>query len=103
MRVLGSLLSAVYLIAAANLCRAQQVGTTITADQKDVGTVQARVQRYDQALGVVSQLRRSQLSGTECSGVCYFPNSSNAIAWKCEPDRKCDLHCAVNPPVGGCI
>jgi acyl-CoA dehydrogenase len=24
------------------------------------------------------------------------------IARKCEPSRRCDLHCTVNPPVGAC-
>jgi hypothetical protein len=38
----------------------------------------------------------------ECNGVCYFPSSSRPIAWKCDPGRKCDLHCTVIPPVGGC-
>ena len=103
MRMLGTLLPMACCVAAAKLCFAQQLGTSITADHKDIGRVQAWVQKYDQALGVISQLSRSQLSGIECNGVCYFPNSSRPISWKCEPAKNCDLHCAVNPPVGGCI
>jgi hypothetical protein len=34
--------------------------------------------------------------------VCYFPSSSKPIAWRCQPDERCDLHCTINPPVGGC-
>jgi hypothetical protein len=81
---------------------AQQAGNSISADQKDVGKLQVQVQKYDQALGVVSQLGRSQSSSIECNGVCYFPNGSRPIAWKCDPGRRCDLRCTVNPPVGGC-
>jgi hypothetical protein len=81
---------------------AQQAGNNIAADHKEVGKLQVQVQKYDQALGVVSQLGRSQFSGVECNGVCYFPSSSRPIAWKCDPGRRCDLRCTVNPPVGGC-
>jgi hypothetical protein len=81
---------------------AQQAGNNISADLKDVGKLQVQVQKYDQALGVVSQLGRSQSSSVECNGVCYFPSSSRPIAWKCDPGRRCDLHCTVSPPVGGC-
>ena len=88
----------VYNIAAAD---AQVVGNTITADHKDIGKVQAQIQKYDQAIGVVGQLSRSS-SSVECNGVCYFPSSSKPIAWKCDPGRKCDLRCTVSPPVGGC-
>ena len=88
----------VYNIAAAD---AQVVGNTITADHKDIGKVQAQIQKYDQAIGVVGQLSRSS-SSVECNGVCYFPSSSRPIAWKCDPGRKCDLRCTVSPPVGGC-
>jgi hypothetical protein len=103
MRRLGLLLSMTCWGVAASLCLAQPVGTSITADHKEVGRVQTWIEKYDQALGVVSQLRRSQLSGIECNGVCYFPNSSRPVSWKCEPDKKCALHCTVNPPVGGCV
>ena len=81
---------------------AQQGGNGIAADQKDIGKVQSRIEKYDQALGVISQLSRPQPSNVECNGVCYFPNSTRPIAWKCEPGTKCDLHCTVTPPVGGC-
>ena len=80
---------------------AQGVGNTITADQKEIGKVQAQIQKYDQAIGIVGQLNRLS-SGVECNGVCYFPSSSKPIAWKCDPGRKCDLRCMVSPPGGGC-
>jgi hypothetical protein len=96
------LLTAASYASGMNLAGAQSVGNSITVDHKEVGKVQMQIQRYDQALGVISQLSRSQLSNIECNGVCYFPNSSKPIAWKCECGKKCDLHCTVNPPVGGC-
>ena len=80
---------------------AQAVSNTITADQRDIGKVQAQIQKYDQAIGVVTQLNRSS-SSVECNGVCYFPSSSRPIALKCDPGRRCDLLCTVIPPVGGC-
>ncbi|MBV9374235.1 MAG: hypothetical protein JO320_04110 [Alphaproteobacteria bacterium] len=88
----------VYNITAAG---AQGVGNSITADHKEIGKVQAQIQKYDQAIGIVGQLNRLS-SGVECNGVCYFPSSSKPIAWKCDPGRKCDLRCTVSPPVGGC-
>ena len=81
---------------------AQQPGGSLAADHKDVGKVEARVQKYDQAVGVISELRRTPAASVVCDGVCYFPNSSKSISWKCEPSRRCDLHCTVSPPVGGC-
>ena len=72
-------------------------------EHKDIGRLSVRAQTYNQALGVVSELRRSSLAQTvECNGICYFPNSSKAIAWRCEPTKTCSLLCTVNPPVGGC-
>jgi hypothetical protein len=102
MRLLIPSLAVAYYFCAMNPSIAQQVGSGIAADQKDIGKVQVQVQKYDQALGVVSQLSRLQSSNVECNGVCYFPNSSKPISWKCEPGKKCDLHCTVSPPVGGC-
>jgi hypothetical protein len=102
MRLLIPSLAVAYCFCATPPSIAQQVGNGITADQKDIGKVQVQIQKYDQALGVVSQLSRLQSSNVECNGVCYFPNSSRPISWKCEPGRKCDLHCTVSPPVGGC-
>jgi len=82
---------------------AQQAGgNAITAEQRDIGKVQTRIEKSDQALGVVIQLARPGGANVECNGVCYLPSSSKPVAWKCEPAKKCDLHCAVNPPVGGC-
>ena len=75
---------------------------TITAEQKDVGKLQARIEKFDEALGVVVKLARQHGENAECTAVCYYPTSSKPIVWRCAPDRKCDLHCTVNPPVGGC-
>ena len=87
---------------ASGLAGAQQPGNGVSAEHNDVGSVQMRLQRYDQAIGAVSQLRRSPIANVECNGVCYFPNSSQSIAWKCDPEKRCDLRCTVSPPVGGC-
>jgi len=81
--------------------RCARVRDTITADHGEIGKVQARIQKYDQAIGIVAQLNRLS-SSVECNGVCYFPSSSKPIAWKCDPGRKCELRCTVSPPVGGC-
>ena len=81
---------------------AEPAGARITAEQSDIGRVETRIQKYDQALGVVSQLTRPFGAETDCQGVCYFPSSSKSVSWRCPPKRRCALHCAVNPPVGGC-
>jgi hypothetical protein len=101
MRILGFAVLACLLLAEAGF--AQQAGSnTINAEQIDIGKLQTRVDKSDQALGVVIQLARPGGANIECNGVCYLPSSSKPVAWKCESTRKCDLHCAVNPPVGGC-
>jgi hypothetical protein len=81
---------------------AEQMGGRITAEQPDIGRVETRIEKYDQALGVVSQLTRPFGAETDCQGVCYFPSSSKSVSWRCPPKERCDLRCAVNPPVGGC-
>jgi hypothetical protein len=74
----------------------------LTADQTDVGNVQTRILKYEHALGIVVQLARPHGANVECNAVCYLPSSSKTIAWKCDPARKCDVQCTVNPPVGVC-
>jgi hypothetical protein len=81
---------------------AEQAGGQISAAHHDIGRVETRIQKYDQALGVIAQLVRRLGEETECQGVCFFPNSERAISWHCAPKSKCDLHCDINPPVGGC-
>jgi hypothetical protein len=81
---------------------AQQPAGGISAEERDIGRVDSHIQRYDQALGVVSRLRRPLGAETECDGICYFPSSSQPISWRCSPQASCELHCDVNPPVGGC-
>ena len=102
MRTLGVSVALLCCLCAASLACAQQPSPGIAADQKDIGKVQARIQKYDQAIGVVLQLVRSQQSNVECNGICYFPSSSKPIAWQCGPDKKCDLRCTINPPAGSC-
>ena len=103
MRILGLILAALLPLMASVPVVAQQAGgNTITAEQKDIGRVQTRIEKSDQVLGVVIQLARPRGANVECNAVCYLPSSSKPVAWKCAPDRKCDVHCAVNPPVGGC-
>jgi hypothetical protein len=101
MRLLMRSLAAFYCACNIATAHAQVIGNTITADHASIGKVQAQIQKYDQAIAVVSQLNRSS-SSVECNGVCYLPSSSRPIAWKCDPGRKCDLLCTVTPPVGGC-
>jgi len=55
-------------------------GDTIAADQIDVGKVQTRILKYDQALGVVTRLARKHGENVECNAVCYLPSSSKPIA-----------------------
>jgi hypothetical protein len=103
MRILGLTFAVLACLLLGDPASAQQAGgNAITAEQKDIGKVQARIERTDQALGVVIQLVRPGGATVECSGVCYLPSSSKPVAWKCSPATKCDLHCAVNPPIGGC-
>ena len=81
---------------------AQPADGHVTAEQHDIGRVETRIQKYDQALGVVIQLTRPTGAETECQGVCFFPSSTRPTSWRCGPKERCDLHCAANPPVGGC-
>jgi hypothetical protein len=97
--VLSSIACAVVIGASAF---AQQTSGRLSAEQQDIGRVETRIQRYDHALGIVSQLTRPLGAETECTGVCYFPSSTQPIAWRCAPKERCDLHCGVSPPVGGC-
>ena len=79
-----------------------QSGGQVSGEQRDIGRVDSHIQKYDQALGVVSRLSRPLGAETECYGICFFPSSSHPIAWRCAPKAMCDLHCNVNPPAGGC-
>ncbi|MGH7113357.1 MAG: hypothetical protein ACREE9_02560 [Stellaceae bacterium] len=81
---------------------ARQPGGQTSAEQHDIGRVETRIQRYDQALGVIAQLTRPLGAEVECNGICYFPSSTRPASWRCAPKARCDLHCDVNPPVGGC-
>ena len=81
---------------------AEQIGGRIAAEQRDIGRVETRIQKYDQALGVVIQLTRPTGAETECQGVCFFPSSTRPTSWRCGTKERCDLHCTANPPVGGC-
>jgi hypothetical protein len=51
---------------------AEQAGGRITAEQPDIGSVETRIQKYDQALGVVSQLTRVR-GRHRLSGRLLFP------------------------------
>jgi hypothetical protein len=81
---------------------AQQPGGATRLEQRDIGRVDTHVEKYDEALGVVSRLRRPLGAEIECYGICYFPSSSRPVSWRCSPRANCDLRCDVNPPVGGC-
>ena len=103
MRILRLLLAMLCCVLAANPGVAQKAGgDTIAADQIDIGRVQARILKFDQAMGVVTQLARVHGANVECNAVCYLPTSTRPIAWRCAPEKRCDLQCTVNPPVGSC-
>ena len=103
MRIFAPFAALLLCLSTAKPGLAQKAGSdTVTADQRDIGKLQARIEKFDQALGVVTQLARQRGENVECNAVCYYPTSSKPIAWRCAPDKKCDLHCAVSPPVGGC-
>jgi hypothetical protein len=101
MRILGLAVLACLLFVEPGVAQ-QAGGNAITVEQRDIGKLQTRIEKSEQALAVVIQLVRPGGANVECNGVCYLPSSSKPVAWKCEPARKCDLHCAINPPVGGC-
>ena len=82
---------------------AQQSGSHPSAERRNIGRVETRIEHYDQALGVVTRLTRSLGIEAECDGICFFPSSSSRpLSWRCAPTERCDLDCNVNPPIGGC-
>ena len=89
-------------VAASTSGVAQQTSNSINMELKEIGEVKAQVQKYEHALGVVSQLARAANRDIECNGLCYFQNGSNSVAWTCGPGKKCQLYCTVSPPVGRC-
>jgi len=101
LRLVGFLAIACGLVAGSPSLAQQSVGR-LSAEQRDIGAVETHIQKYDQALGVVSRLSRPAGAETECYGSCFFPSSSQSVSWRCAPKAACELHCDVNPPVGGC-
>ena len=89
-------------VAFADAAFAQQTDNNINAEQKDIGKLQTHIAKYDNALGVVSQLIRSADRNVECNGLCFFQNGNKNVSWSCGPKKACDLYCNVNPPVGRC-
>jgi hypothetical protein len=100
--LLAALGAASGAIAAAMPGAAQQASDRLAAEQRDIGRLEVHLQKYDQALGIVTRLRRPLGDESECNGICFFPSSSRGVAWRCPPEAACELHCSVNPPVGGC-
>ena len=92
----------VVVLATASAASAQGAGEALTAEDKDIGKVRVRIEKYEHALGVVSQLNRSPEGYTNCDGICYFPNTTIPVAWRCGPQRTCSLICTRIPPAGGC-
>jgi hypothetical protein len=78
----------------------EQSADRLTAEQHDIGRIETRLQKYDQAIGVVTRLVRPLGANAECQGVCFLPSSSRPVSWRCAPNASCDLYCDVNPPVG---
>lgn len=91
-----------WVVLGASPAFAQQSAGRITAEQRDIGRVEVRIQKYEQALGVITELARPLGTEVECQGVCYYPSSTRPVTWNCAPNRACSLHCGVNPPAGGC-
>jgi hypothetical protein len=89
-------------LAFANSAFAEETDNSIAAEQKDLGRIQTKIQKYDKSLGVVSQFMRSSDSYVECNGFCVYQNGSKKISWSCGPGKTCNLYCSVSPPVGGC-
>jgi hypothetical protein len=101
--------AAVLCLAVAASALAQQRPAVLAGEHDGIGKVETRIQNYEHALGVITSLRRStsqtRLPGppaVDCHGTCYFADSASSIAWQCAPEAKCDLHCTVKPPAGGC-
>jgi hypothetical protein len=90
------------ILAAVPPAAAQRAGASLSAEARDIGRLETRIQKYDQALGVVTRLIRAPDAETECQGTCFLPSSSRSVSWRCSPNSGCALHCEVNPPVGGC-
>jgi hypothetical protein len=90
------------ILAAAPPAAAQRSGASLSAEDRDIGRLETRIQKYEEALGVVTRLIRSPDAETECQGSCFLPSSSRSVSWRCAPNSGCALHCEVNPPVGGC-
>jgi hypothetical protein len=73
------------------------------AEHKDVGRLRTWSQKYDQALGAISEYTRSPESTVACSGICYYSSGIvRPITWACSPRTSCDLRCTINPPAGSC-
>jgi len=73
MRMKGLALAALCCLFASSGSPQPRGSDAITADQHLIGTVQTRIQKYEQALGVVNQLARPNQATVECNAVCYFP------------------------------
>jgi hypothetical protein len=81
---------------------AQPPDRVLSAEHKDIGKLETHIETSEQALAVISALRRSPGDNVECSGTCYFPSSRKALAWQCGPGQSCSLLCTMNPPASGC-
>jgi hypothetical protein len=102
MRIPAALLVITGAIAISSPALAQQPAAGPTAAQPEIGKLETRIQEYDHALGVIAELRRPLGAEVECDGICYYSSGTRETSWRCAPTERCELHCAVNPPVGGC-
>ncbi len=96
------LLSAIGWVLVASPPAFAQHASGLSAEQRDIGRLETRIENYGRALGVITQLTRPLGAETECQGVCYSANSTRPVSWRCAPTERCDLHCLASPPVGGC-
>jgi len=80
-----------------------QTSQTTEAEDKSIGKLRSWSQKYDQALGSISEYARSSESTIACIGICYFSSGfTRHVAWTCSPKTSCNLLCTVNPPAGSC-
>jgi hypothetical protein len=90
-------------VTAINATALGQTSQATEAEHKDIGKIRTWSQKYDKALGAISEYMQSSESTIDCSGVCYFTSGGRRqISWKCSPKTSCDLLCTVNPPAGSC-
>ena len=82
---------------------ATALGQTSEAEHKNIGKLRVWSQKYDQALGSITEYAPSSESTIGCVGICYFSSGlTSQVTWLCSPKTTCNLFCTINPPGGSC-